>query len=510
MRAIAIHLRTRFIAPLVVCCFLFWANITAAAEPFAGIDPYIASAMKKWEVPGLAMAVVKDGEVVFSRGYGVCELGSDRKVTEETAFTIASCTKSFTATAIAMLVEEGKLQWDDPVVKHLPEFKLYSRELTEKVTLRDLLCHRVGLRHCDMLGEGAGFDRAKILSRLRYIEPVAELRTRLTYSNWMYCALDEIVVRVSGKSYKEFVAERIFRPLGMKGTTFEAADVPPDRLTLRHWRSDQGIEARPAPKTGGGIYSSASDMAQWLKLQLAEGTYEGKQLLKPETIREMHSLQFSVPVKSRPTTNIYAAHFLGSGLGWDTQDYRGRKIVLHTGSWGAVIAIMPDQKLGVVVLSNLDLESLPGLLMYDVFDAYLVGPEMAWDASKWGKTWLKNEPPGYAYRPRDEAKAQLEKTRIAGTKPKLPLEKYAGQYESKLYGSLVISHQDGRLSVTFGDYTTEATHFHRDSFYVRSPNRLTFDWLVTFEHAADGKVTGVIVKHIGWDKEERDERFLRS
>ena len=491
-------------------CFCGSTKAAIAADPIAGIDPYIHAVMAKWEVPGLAIAVVKDGEVVLARGYGVGELGTERNVTGDTPFTIASCTKSFTATAVGMLVEKERVKWDDPVVKHLPDFELYSRELTEHVTLRDLLVHRTGLPGCDMLGEGAGFDPQKILSRLKYVRPVAELRTRHIYSNWNYTALGEVVTHASGKPHDEFVAERIFKPLRMNSTTFNPTDIPADRLALRHWRSDAGIVARPAPRNGGGIYSTARDMAQWLKLQLAEGTCDGKQLLKPETIREMHALQFSIPVKSRPQGNVYAAHFIGSGLGWFTQDYRGRKIVLHTGAWGAITAIMPDEKLGVVVLSNLDLESLAGLLMYDVFDAYLVGPEIAWNTSKWEQTWLRNEPPGYAYRTRDEARTQLEKTRAANIKPKLPLGKYAGKYESKLYGSLVISHKDGRLWVTFGEHTTEVSHWQDESFYVRTPNRLTFDWLLTFEHSADGKVSGVTVKHIGWDKDEKDQLFKKT
>lgn len=501
----------RFLLATAVSLQLFGLQMTVvAAEPFAGMDPYIHTAMKKWEVPGLAIAVVKDGKVVLVRGYGVGELGTDRKVTGDTPFTIASCTKSFTATALGMLLEEGKLKWDDPVVNRLPGFELYSRELTEHVTLRDLLVHRTGLPSCDMLGEGAGFDPQKILSRLKYIQPVAELRTRHIYSNWNYTALGEVVTHVSGKPHDQFVVERIFKPLGMDSTTFDPAEIPPGRLALRHWRSDAGIVARPAPRSGGGIYSTVRDMAQWLKLQLAEGTYEGRQLLKPETVSEMHALQFSIPISSRPKDNVYAAHFYGSGLGWSTQDYRGRKIVLHTGSWGAITAIMPDEKLGVVVLSNLDVESIAGLLMYDVFDAYLVGPEATWDAGKWERTWLRNEPPGYAYRPRDKAKARLERTRAPNTKPKLPLPDYAGKYESKLYGSLDIGHKDGRLSVTFGEHTSEASHWQDESFYVRSPNRLTFDWLLTFGRSPDGKVDRVTIKYIGWDTNEKDHLFPRT
>jgi hypothetical protein len=224
----------------------------------------------------------------------------------------------------------------------------------------------------------------------------------------------------------------------------------------------------------------------------------------------MHALQFSVPVASRPAGNIYAARFYGSGLGWFVQDYRGRKLVSHGGGWGAMVAMIPEEELGVVVLSNLDLESLPGLLMYDVFDAYLVGPGAAWDRDKWETTWLRNEPPGHAYRPRDAARARLEEARTPGTEPSRPLGDYAGVFDSPLYGRLVVRHEGVRLSVTFGEHTTELLHWQDDSFYARAPTRLTFDWLLTFGVSGDAGVTDVTVKHVGWDRDEEDHRFARG
>jgi hypothetical protein len=250
-------------------------------------------------------------------------------------------------------------------------------------------------------------------------------------------------------------------------------------------------------------------LAQWLKLQLAEGNFEGRRLFKPETIREMHALQFSVPIRSRPADNVYAAQFHGCGLGWFVQDYRGRKIVLHGGAWGAMVAMMPEERLGVVVLTNLDLESIAGMLMYDVFDAYLVGPELAWDQNKWAATWLANEPPGYAYRPRDEARSELDKRRIQNTTHSLPLAQYAGTYESPLYGRLIVDSDGGKLVMRIGEFTTEMRHWQKEAFYVRTPTRLTFDWLLTFGVSSAGRVNAVTVKHVGWDKDEKDHVFAR-
>jgi CubicO group peptidase (beta-lactamase class C family) len=483
--------------------------VVHAAERFAGLDAYVAAAMQKWEVPGLAIAVVKDGEVVLARGYGVSELRKNQKVTADTVFTIASSTKSFVSTCLGLLVEAGKLRWDDPVVQHLPEFELADSYLTKHLNLRDLLTHRTGLARADLLGDGAGFDSSEILRRLKQLERIAEPRTRYIYNNHMYTVLCEVVTRAAGKPWEQFAAERIFRPLDMKSTTTDIEQVPADRLALRHWRSDAGIVARPAPRAGGGIYSTVADMAKWLKLQLADGVFEDRRILKPETIREMHALQFSVPISSRPPDNIYAAGFYGCGLGWFVQDYRGRKIVLHGGAWGAMVAMMPEEKLGVVVLSNLDLESIAGMLMYDVFDAYLVEPQLAWDQKKWAATWLRNEPPGYAYRPRDEARAKLQKTRRPNTKPSLPMAQYVGMYESPLYGRLTVAVDGSKLAVNFGEFTTELQHWQNDAFYVRTPTRLTFDWLLTFDVTRGSKVVAVTVKHAGWDKDEKDHVFSR-
>jgi hypothetical protein len=217
-------------------------------------------------------------------------------------------------------------------------------------------------------------------------------------------------------------------------------------------------------------------------------------------------MQFSIPVTIK-RVNIYTATFHGTGLGWQVLDYRGHKMVRHGGAWGAWIAMIPEEKLGVVVLSNLDLNGLAGMLMYDLCDAYLVGPEVAWDRTKW-PAWLEGEGPGYAYRPRDEARSQLEKTRVHGTKPSRPLNDFSGTYESKLYGSLIVRHKSDRLAMSFGDVTTKMSHWENDSFYVRAPTRLTFDWLLTFE-TENTQPRRVTVKHIGWDKDEKEHVYTR-
>jgi len=480
---------------------------TAEGGPLAGMESYVAAAMERWDVPGLALAVVEDGETVLARGWGVCEVGTDRKVTKDTLFDIASCSKAFVAAAVGVLVEEGEVRWDDPVTTHLPDLEFSDPYLTEHVTLRDMLAHRTGLQRCDLLEDRGDFTPAEILRRVRNIPAAAELRARLTYSNPMYTALGQVVTNVAEVPWEAFVSERILEPLGMRSTFPAPAEIPRDRLALRHWRSDAGVVARPPDDRAP--YSTVDDMTRWLRMQLDGGTFAGRRILASETIGEMHALHTSVPVRSRHPENPYAAHFYGSGLGWFVQDYRGHELVLHGGSWGAMVGLLPDEGLGVVVLSNLDLQSLPGLLMYDVFDAYLLGPETTWDPAKWDSTWLANEPPGHAFAPRDAARAELDAARKVGTHPTLPFEAYAGAFDSRLYGTIIVVRVGERLTLTVGRHSTELSHWQVDSFYARAPTRLTYDWLLTFAVSEGGAVTAVTIHHVGWDADERDQVFDR-
>jgi CubicO group peptidase (beta-lactamase class C family) len=495
--------------PILAIAILLPAALASADDRFAGVDPYVAAAMRRWEVPGVALAVVKDGEVVLARGYGLCELGTNRKVTPDTAFDIASCAKTFTAASLALLIDDGKLQWDDPVVKHLPEFQLADTYLTSHITIRDLLSHRTGLpRGDELFSSPPNLTPQEILRRINLLKPQAELRTKYIYSNAMYFVADQVLERASGQSWDRFIRQRIFKPLGMEATTFSVNDVQRDRLAVRHWRSDDGIVPRPLTASFG-IHTTVLDMAKFLQMQLAEGEYAGQRIISQARVRDMQALQFSIPMVARPKNHIYAAQFYGSGLGWAVLDYRGHKILRHGGAWGAAGALVPDKNLCVVVLSNIDLEGMADMLTFDLLDAYLAGPEVAWDQAKWESTWLKYEEPGKAYRPRDEAKARLEKSRIAGTIPSLRLEQYAATYRSQLYGDLIITHNSGQLLAEFAGFTTPLSHWHHDAFYVRSPTRITYDWLLTFAPSAENQPASVTVKHVGWDKDEPDQVFLR-
>ncbi|MBI3468668.1 MAG: serine hydrolase [Planctomycetes bacterium] len=501
---------------------VFLVSTARADDRFAALDSYVAEAMEKWQVPGLAMAVVKDGEVVLARGYGVRQLGGDSPVTAETMFSIASCTKSFTAACIAMLVDEGKLNWDDPVRKHLPEFKLADAYVTQHVTIRDLLCHRTGLVRGDLLGMNSGLSRAEMLGRLEFLPQAAPFRSKVTYNNLMFAVLGAIVETKSGVSWQEFAATRLLEPLEMSSTVTDRTSVAADRLATRHRLYDgQLTPLRTLPydrntAPAGAIYSTVRDMARWVSFHLQRGEHHGRQLVSKEAMGEMHALQQSIPVPwprdriepdgSVRKSNAYDARFVGTGLGWYVRDYRGRKVVQHGGGWGAEMAFVPEEDLGVVVLSNRDWNGLVWMLIYDVIDAYVVGPEQAWTKGEKWDFWLPLGGPDAMDREVKTQRAELEKHRKSGTRPSLPLTEYGGTYQSKLYYDLVVTVGDGRLHAQFGDYAGTLEHWEHDSFYGHAVIEPFLDWLVKFDIDEQGAVEGLEIIHVGW--KEPDERFM--
>ena len=271
----------------------------------------------------------------------------------------------------------------------------------------------------------------------------------------MYFVADQVMERAAGQPWQDFVERRICQPLGMGATTFSVSGIPADRLALRHWRSDDGIVPRPPGTTGGGIYSTVLDLASFIKLQLAQGQFAGQQVLSQSAVREMHAMQYSIPILNRP----HGQH-LRCPLHRPRPRLAGPRLSRPQGRpprWlvGASVTMIPEENLGVVVLNNIDIEGIAGMLSYDVLDAFLVGPQLAWDQAKWESTWLTLEGPGYPYRPRTRP-GQLEQYRITGTSPLRPLDDYAGTYQSPLFGDVVVTHNNGQLLLDFAGFKTSA------------------------------------------------------
>ena len=480
---------------------LFISSLSAAAQnpPLQGFDDYVNKAIKDWEVPGLAIAVVKDDKVVFAKGYGMRELGKPSPVDERTLFAIGSSSKAFTAATVAMLVDEGKLKWDDPATKYLPSLQLYDPYATRELTVRDLLSHRVGLERGDLLWYASPYDRSEVLRRIRYLKPSSSMRSRFGYQNVMFLAAGQIIPSITGKDWDDFTRERIFVPLGMTatGTSIKTlansndVAVPhskfDDKAEPIAWRNIDNI----AP--AGSINSNVVDMAQWVRLQLGDGKYQDKQLISSAAIKEMHASQTIIPLEGTMKMLYPEAHFLNYGLGWFLSDYRGRKLVEHGGAidgMRALVAMMPEEKMGVVILTNLGGTTLPMPLAYRIFDAYLGAQPRDWSADML-KTIKTLQEQGKA------AALKAESERVKGTSPSLAMEKYAGEYQNEMYGDSKIVFENGKLTAQFGpNYTGDLEHWHYDVFRITWRDRTQGKGFVSFRLNRQGKVEMMNIENI--------------
>ncbi|MGH9914387.1 MAG: serine hydrolase, partial [Pyrinomonadaceae bacterium] len=433
-------------------------------------------------------------QVVFAKGYGVRKLGDPTPVNERTLFAIGSSSKAFTATLIAMLVDQDKIKWDDPATKYLPGFQLFDPYVTRELTIRDLLSHRSGLERGEFLWYGGAYDRDEILRRVRYLKPTWSLRSTFGYQNIMFLAAGQLVARVNSKSWDEVVRQRIFTPLGMTASNTSIKDFKnSDNVSSPHAKVEDKIEVIPwrnidnmAP--AGSINSNVVDMAQWLRLQLGQGTYQNQRLFSSGVAQEMQTSQ--MVMRFEPPFSLFypEAHFLNYGLGWFLSDYHGRKLVEHGGAidgMRAQVAMIPEEKLGLVILTNLNGTLLPVALMYKIIDAYLGAPQRDWSAELL-KTSKAFEAQGRV------AEKKLEAERVKDTRASLALEKYTGSYKNDLYDEVKITHENGKLSLRFGPaFTSDLEHWNYDTFRARFWAAGVVTAYITFSLNAQGKIEAV-------------------
>ncbi|MCX6142644.1 MAG: serine hydrolase [Ignavibacteriales bacterium] len=468
-----------------------WFGLFAQSEPFEGLNSYILKAMKEWETPGLAIAIVKNDSIIFAKGYGVRKLGENAPVTPNTIFAIASTTKAMTVACLAMLVDEGRLKWDDPVTKYIPWFQLYDPYVTRELTVRDLLCHRSGLERGDGLWSISSFGREEILRRVRLLKPAWSFRSRYGYQNTMFIAAGEIVPAVTGKSWDEFIIERLFKPLGMsRSSTSVSALQGKDDVASPHYRIDdvmQPVNWVDYDNIGGAgaVNSSVMDMAQWVRLNLANGVFANKRLLSTNVVREIQSSQTVIRIDSIDATLKPSMHFRSYGLGWFLQDYLGRKIVFHTGSLNYMrtrILFIPEEQFGFVVIQNSPNENLHESIGYWILDRLLGGADRDWSAELRTTANEAEAKSKAAQRKRIEA-------RVTGTKPSLALDKYAGTYENELYGKVSVQLQDGKLAMQLSaSYEGVMEHWHYDTFEITWKDRTSGEDTIVFTIGADGNV----------------------
>jgi len=467
-----------------------------APDPLEGLDSYIEQELERWKVPGVSVAIVKDQEVVYAKGFGVRHLEEGGEVDADTLFGIGSCTKAFTATAMGLLVQDGKISWDDPVLRHMPEFQMYDPLVTRKITIRDLLCHRGGLGtfQGDLMAFNSVYDRVEAMRRIRFIEPAYDFRDGFGYSNLMFLTAGQIIPRVTDNSWDEFIDRRFFTPLGMdrSNTTLGELEAS-ENVAIPHGLRDGEVATIPHDSVdnmapAGSINSSANDMAKWLLLQTGNGSFAGEQIVDPAVIsetRKPHNLQ---QVSHRAKELNPWTHFSAYGLGWGLSDYRGRLVVAHTGGLNgmtASVAILPEENLGIVVLTNYDLHGLRASVVNHVIDAYL-GAE----PHDWAQIYF--EMVERILGAREGAKAQREEARIKDTTPSLAPEAYVGRYTSTVYGDAEVTLEDGALTLdpkAHPEISGRLEHWQLDTFLCTWTDPVWDQSLVYFDLDDSGKVS---------------------
>jgi CubicO group peptidase (beta-lactamase class C family) len=480
---------------LCVLCGSIAEPLSAQArKPLDGFDAYVAKAVKDWKVPGLAIAVVKDDSLVFAKGYGVREIGKPDPVDANTRFAIGSTTKAMTVAALGMLVDEGKLKWDDKVTKYVPDFELSDPWVTRELTVRDLLTHRAGLGNADLLWAGADYPDSAIFRRVRYLPLAYSMRSGFIYQNIMYALAGEVVHRVSGMPWEQFLRTRIFAPLGMNATEPLLASLAGQpNVATPHAEIDDTmrvVKNRTVDpvKAAGSVWSSVNDMSKWMRFILDSGRANGKQLLATSTVHEILSPQTIADRGLYPALDLSKPHFFLYGLGWFLQDYDGQAVAMHTGSidgMSAIIALIPDKKLGVYVLANGDHAELRHALMYTVFDRYSGS-----SAHDWSKELL-------AYFDKQEADAReaqkkAEARHVTDTHPSLPIARYVGTYSNPTYGDVVITATGDTLHAHFGSaYDGSLSHWQYDTFRAQWADRRNSRSMLVFQPDGTGGVASL-------------------
>ena len=457
------------------------------------IDPLIRQAMQTWNVPGLALAIVKDDQVILEKGYGLREMDKAQSVDEHTLFAIGSNTKAFTATALGLLVQEGKLGWDDPVSQYLPWFQLQDPHASALITLRDLLCHRAGL------GTWAGdvlllssYSEEEIARRVRHIPPAYSFRAGYGYSNLMFITAGLVIAGVSGMSWDEFIRRRFFEPLGMKDSVTNPLYFG-DRTNRATPHEDIKGKLQTVPYgddgtagAAGAICASAADIARWMRLQLNGGSLDGQSIVDAAIIAETRSPHTPILLSAQERKLFPSRHFAAYGLGWFLSDLHGRFIVRHTGGVDGMLSsvmLVPEEQLGIAIFTNKLPNAAYNLLQYALLEKLLGLP-----AHDWVQTYqdLDNEIKAAG----QTARQAREDQRVKETQPALTAASYCGRYESLILGGASVSLAGEGLRLQLDAHPSiwgMLEHWHYDTFLCRWDDPVLGESLVPFISDGQGQ-----------------------
>jgi len=510
-----------FLLVLPVMVFAQGQSGTATAD-LGDFDAYVVRVMKDWKVPGAAIAIVKDGKIILSKGYGLRDVKNNLPITEQTLFPIASITKSFTVATLSTLSSEGKLDWDKPVRDYMPDFRLYDEVLTARVTPRDLVTHRTGLPRHDATWYKSELSREELYARLRYLEPNRDLRREFQYNNLMFMTAGYLAGKLTGGTWEEAVQKRIFAPLGMKSSNFDLGTSIKNSSDVAHaYRKDDNEVANEIPAyTGdkalgpaGAIVSNLSDLTQYLVMYLNQGKHGDKQIISAGDIHSMISPQMIIR-SSELDPEIGYNHY---GMGLFVSTYRGHKYVDHGGNldgFSLLISFLPDDKIGCVVLLNMDGSSLREVLAYNIADRLLNLPQVDWNKRELDRYLAFKEADKQArdknYVPR------REKTNFSH-----PIEEYLGEYSNPAYGTILIERaaNPSDLKIIYHTMQSTAQHWHYDVW--RTPHNpldllqeteimFNTDWegnVASMSSSMEPAVKDIVFTHMP-DRRMRERSFL--
>ncbi|MCF8378243.1 MAG: serine hydrolase [Bacteroidales bacterium] len=465
---------------LILLLIPFYVN-AQEKEYYQALKTYIQKGNELFDMPGMAIGIYKDGKIVFAEGFGRRNALEKEKVDPETVFAIASCSKAFTAVCMAILVEEGKLSWTDKVIDHFPEFKLHDPYITREIEVQDLLSHRSGLQTFDgdLLWYGSGYSRQEIIHRIQFRENPYSFRSQFGYQNVMFIAAGELIKKVSGKSWDDFLMEKILLPIDMKSTSTTNKNYTSAMNVAIPHNDGQPMDFINYDNAGpaASMNSSVNDLLKWVELLLNHGTYKDKEIFSADQYYKLTSLL--TPLNGGKGESIGERHFFGYGLGWFLEDYQGRKVIQHGGGlpgFHCKVVLVPEENLGFVVLAN-QISGLVEATYKKILDFYLCKEEKDWAQLYYDnaqKMNLKTE----------EEKLKAEASRIKETLPSLPLESYAGKYTDKMYGDAMITLENGKLAVELTPskqlFNATLNHWHFDTFQFKFKDPFLPEGYVTF------------------------------
>jgi len=454
-------------------------------EKLKDLDTLVNKFLKDWNVPGVGISVVKNGKIVLARGYGYRDVEGKLPVTENTLFAIGSCTKAFTAIDNCILVQKGELNLDKPVINYMPAFKMYNDYVTQNMTARDLLTHRSGLPRHDLMWYGSDLSRQELFNRLRFLEPSAGFREKFQYQNLMYMTAGILVETISKDTWENFTKQNILVPLEMNSTNFSTIESRTTGDYAKPYREEKKniklIDFRDIQSVGpaGSINSNVKDMANWVIMHLNNGRFNGKKVVDEEMVITAHTPQIVTP--GTPNKELFYGSY---GLGWGINQYRDHLRLEHGGNidgFSANVCLMPNDSLGIVILTNMDNSLMPNIIRNSIIDRMLELETIDWNGRLLG---VKKDDDGS-----EKPEIQKDPNQVEGTNPSHPLIDYVGKFENEAYGIMNIELKNENLLIDYHTLKIPLAHYHYD--YFKSTNEDMPPMLVSFALDEKGNVSKI-------------------